>query len=559
MIPDESNLLDQFADLCDGTLDDAGFARLQSRLESDVSARRLYIQYMQLHAELAFSDGALHAMGSQVMMEDAAALVTSPSIPQPAEVWPDRQPLPTERNILFRIGAGIAAAAVLLAAGIYFLGDPAADPTSVATITPAASARFDTTFAAGDDLTAGRVLHLAAGSATVDFHAGSQVTLNGQTHLRLDSPSAATLITGAVSAHVPPRAVGFTVDAPNLRVVDLGTRFGVLVPPRGDTEVHVFEGRVEVHPRIRLPRLYYPFDDAGSATSNPFSAVPNTGIIEGSAKRTKGIVGAAAIDLDNRPHACVRIATDGDPAQRGQGVFGDLREGLTIEALIIPRFVPSGWSVRGAKPYDYDEIFRKEDDVYRILLCFQDDTGAEQPIIPIVDPGPCLSFGIHLEGLGYSELDMPLDGQQGRPTLADLKDGKPHHIVATYDAATGIKAIYIDGTLRFRHRFPAGTRVIAGGPAVATIGNHYRFTDEAFSGIIDEFAFYGSALAALEVAGHWRSVQAGRNYFGVTQLGHSATGPTAKLPLSAGQAMRFDMSTGLPSGDLTPSDKPFGK
>ena len=77
--------------------------------------------------------------------------------------------------------------------------------------------------------------------------------------------------------------------------------------------------------------------------------------------------------------------------------------------------------------------------------------------------------------------------------------------------------------------------------------------------MIDEFAYYNAALTPAEVAGHWRNVQAGRNYFGISDLGRDTTGPTAKLPLKAGQAMKFDRDTGLPAARITPDAKAFGQ
>ena len=57
---------------------------------------------------------------------------------------------------------------------------------------------------------------------------------------------------------------------------------------------------------------------------------------------------------------------------------------------------------------DYDEIYRKEDGNCRVLLSFQNDgmTNAVHSE-PAVAAGPCLSFGLHLAGRDYKELDMP--------------------------------------------------------------------------------------------------------------------------------------------------------
>ncbi|MCX6952130.1 MAG: DNRLRE domain-containing protein, partial [Verrucomicrobia bacterium] len=47
-------------------------------------------------------------------------------------------------------------------------------------------------------------------------------------------------------AEVPEPAHGFTIDTPDLKVVDLGTRFGVTAGAAGDSHVFVFEGEVKL-------------------------------------------------------------------------------------------------------------------------------------------------------------------------------------------------------------------------------------------------------------------------------------------------------------------------
>jgi hypothetical protein len=180
-----------------------------------------------------------------------------------------------------------------------------------------------------------------------------------------------------------------------------------------------------------------------------------------------------------------------------------------------------------------------------MLLSFQNDgTTHEDFSEPPVQAGPCLSFGLHLAGRGYHELDMPLDGVDGRPTLAEITDGKPHHVVATYDSYTGRKAIFIDGRKRFEHAYPVGTLVRCGGPAPAEIGNT-RGT-EPFTGVIDEFAIYDFALTPDEVATHWQRVAAGQNYFGSAPPAPGSPRWQAITRLVEGQTMTFNQDTGLP-------------
>ena len=52
---------------------------------------------------------------------------------------------------------------------------------------------------------------------------------------------------GKLRARVPPSARGFRVDSPAVDLVDLGTEFGMRVVPGQKSEVHVFDGKVELY------------------------------------------------------------------------------------------------------------------------------------------------------------------------------------------------------------------------------------------------------------------------------------------------------------------------
>jgi cellulase/cellobiase CelA1 len=91
-------------------------------------------------------------------------------------------------------------------------------------------------------------LVIESGSMTLDFDHGAEVTVYGPASVVRLGPSEARLIHGRLTALVPPAARGFAVETPAGRVVDLGTRFGILAAAAQNVEVHVFEGQVEVRP-----------------------------------------------------------------------------------------------------------------------------------------------------------------------------------------------------------------------------------------------------------------------------------------------------------------------
>jgi Concanavalin A-like lectin/glucanases superfamily/FecR protein len=90
-------------------------------------------------------------------------------------------------------------------------------------------------------------LRLASGLAQVEFVSGVSVIIEGPCDFELLSPTRAICHRGKVRAHVPPQARGFTIAAPGLDAVDLGTEFAVRVEEGGRGEVHVLEGAVELH------------------------------------------------------------------------------------------------------------------------------------------------------------------------------------------------------------------------------------------------------------------------------------------------------------------------
>jgi Concanavalin A-like lectin/glucanases superfamily/FG-GAP-like repeat/HYDIN/CFA65/VesB-like, Ig-like domain/Abnormal spindle-like microcephaly-assoc'd, ASPM-SPD-2-Hydin/FIMAH domain/NHL repeat len=222
---------------------------------------------------------------------------------------------------------------------------------------------------------------------------------------------------------------------------------------------------------------YWSFDEGSGQAMDIISG--NNGTLGPAVTRVPGIAGSGAVAFDNTSNAYVDV---------GAGVNNDFSftTGMTVAAIIKPE-----WN--GAYG-DYDEIFRKDDDNNRILFSFQNTNGIGG------GTGPVLSFGINVGG-AYDELDMELDGQSGRPTLAQLEDGNPHYVVATYNSNNGLKAIYVDGTLRDSISYPAGTLMASGGPCSAAIGNYScGYFQEPFTGTIDEVRVYNRALAPAEIA-----------------------------------------------------------
>ena len=291
------------------------------------------------------------------------------------------------------------------------------------------------------------------------------------------------------------------------------------------------------------------------------------GVVYPGATRVKGLVGEGAFSFDNSDNTRLNVGNGGGSAI-GTGSFS-ATDGVTIEALVKPNY--------SGREGDSDHIFRKgqTDGQFRILLSFQNDRGKNY-LRPQGEFKESLSFGLFILGQGYHELKLPLDGLNGRPTLADINNGQYHHIVATYDADTGIKAIYIDGKQLALYQYPRGSKMLSGGSGQAHIGNSPTYPREehhgkegydiessgeiaveplsrgiidvygaAFHGVIDEVAFYDFSLPSFMVQNHFEQIKQGYNYFGLYPSARPLP-QQIKLPLPPLSTIELEPTTGQP-------------
>lgn len=530
---DRDLLLDLAADYLQASGTAADAERLEAILRESPAARDEFVAYCMLQGQLGLVTAAIGPQQRQ----------TRPVIPQRADArgWPRLLGVGRVASVVAALGLAAACVALVITGSV-----PAPRPAAA----PAAAAgsyddrQLPLVTVANLRDTGGRPRPLTpstlrpAEETALRSTSGADVSVAKETVFGMTAIDSGALYDGRVQARLAEPDANFSVTTSNLRIVDKGTAFTVERIDAEHVAVTVLDGEVEVQSRVRLPVCYWPFDEAGpgAATTQVGDVVGGLSATLGSgATPVAGLVGKGAIRFDNT-HAAAAQIVGGTGEKVGEGLLS-MAEGITIEAVIV-----SAWSGRLR---DYDEIYRKEDGKSRVLFSFQNDgqnyCGYSEPQVPA---GPCLSFGIHLADRGYRELDMPLDGIDGRPTLAEITDGKPHHVVATYDSFTGRKAIFIDGIKRFEHVYPVGTMILSGGPVAATIGNHG--IAEPFTGTIDELALYDFALTPDEVTEHWRQVMDGKNYFGSETPGPGNPRWQAVTRLVEGQTMAFNRETGLP-------------
>ncbi len=203
----------------EGLLSEEDWQAFQADVVRDTALRAAYIERVWLHANLRAKSDRLIELLDETPVESGRRW--------PVVAW----------------AAGIAAGVTLLSAALWF-----GQKQPVATLVQADNCKWagsELPTAVNSRLGAGK-LALVEGIATLRFKTGAIVTLEAPTTLEIRDAMHCLLLEGSVVAEVPEPAHGFTIDTADMKVVDLGTRFGLTAGSAGNSQVHVFEGEVEV-------------------------------------------------------------------------------------------------------------------------------------------------------------------------------------------------------------------------------------------------------------------------------------------------------------------------
>ncbi|MCS7306192.1 MAG: hypothetical protein NZ602_13935 [Thermoguttaceae bacterium] len=288
--------------LCEGDLSAEQSARLQQLLRQYPQARRYFLEYLQLHAELHWAAG----MGRE---EQGAAPILPPECPVGVEL-----PMPATglRRVLGRwrwlltaagLLAAIGLAGVLLRA-VWKPGPAAPEPppstgvlarwgqTSLPQWVPGSP-----TPEGNPELTQGQIVQLQSGFAELIFPPHTRVILEGPARLQLLGPNKIEVQLGRVSFHSLSGKEPFLIQTP-AGLIHTGVEpaaevlppaeqrpsaeqifFGLRVEPSGITEVHGFYGPVWITRRQDQEGigLYYDYAPGvqGLSGRNVFFPLPS--------------------------------------------------------------------------------------------------------------------------------------------------------------------------------------------------------------------------------------------------------------------------------------------
>ena len=251
--------------LVDETITSDQLSRLQQWLCESEEARRFYVLFMS-------QDAGLCSYAAEMQTDPADAPLNARPNMEESEfgqrLWSRiiKSPIARMRADLWRRFAPYAFAVMLLVVFLLSqainnnsqpipLSDRIAQPMQestddgVAVLTQAFAIEWDQEIQPqiGDTIPPS-VLRLKSGLAQIEFYSGASLLLEGPAELQLISADQCFCRKGKCRVVVPRSAQGFTVLSADIEMIDLGTEFGVEVTPQRETQVHVFDGKVELYP-----------------------------------------------------------------------------------------------------------------------------------------------------------------------------------------------------------------------------------------------------------------------------------------------------------------------
>ncbi len=248
----------------DGELTDEQSQQLQARLRDDPAALDVFVQTHRLDQQLR---DRLPGEKAAVQLDAlAAAAQESRAVSQPfgpltrvahsaLHFFARPTPLSVTAAALF-IGLLITALA-LTTVPIYQRWARTSEE-SIPVVVAKISGLHEAVWAEGQvgthhgaHLVIGHRMEVQEGIVEITYQSGAEVLLTGPAAFVVSSARSGTLHHGCAVSRVSEPARGFYIDAGQVRVIDLGTEFGVAVEESGAGEVYVFEGRVEVTNRER--------------------------------------------------------------------------------------------------------------------------------------------------------------------------------------------------------------------------------------------------------------------------------------------------------------------
>jgi len=236
LLPNQKALVKLIYEVQNETASSSQLKELADLLRSDPEAQRLYVFLMDMHVELILEEEFV-APEQWDLFHDSTS-----------HELPTRNKLTTSKSATHYLLLTLCYFIPLTVLSYFAYHAAKAIPhTQVAVIHEMAEGLLiqdHRHISENSPLLTGHTYQLQQGVARLRMNSGAEVILESPATFELLHHNSIRLRKGSLAAEVESVAVGFVVETPSQRVVDLGTRFGVRVDADGTSETHVFQGKV---------------------------------------------------------------------------------------------------------------------------------------------------------------------------------------------------------------------------------------------------------------------------------------------------------------------------
>ena len=406
----------------------------------------------------------------------------------------------------------LAAAAIVVMTALGIWMNHREDKAPIASLVDKANAVFTNEATDLRSLEA-KSYSLTSGMVTIKFRNGVRMTVRGPAEFEIINEFRVILSRGQARAFAPESGNGFTIETPEADIVDLGTEFGVSVDPEsGESQVQVFDGRVDV--KERKSKAALASLEFGEAARIHRGSVEAIGAPKPDTFPTPADLAVARwkrLDRDLRKDKDVLIyyRFDRNP-DNDRILFDESEHSPSIDGKIVgARWVTGRWKGKGA-------------------LLFDQPGDCVELEIPGELPQFTFSFWLNMDRLdygltpiinsaGWEEGDLHLQYSRSQGTVfaaiypSSLKSapasllptGKWIHLTAVVDIEAKTAATWINGKLAVRSELPdeAISR-----PGLCRLGawkdedmTKRLRRDREFKGRIDEVVLWRRALTNKEI------------------------------------------------------------
>lgn len=211
---------------------------LQEYLDRSLSPEELRVFEERLCNEPDLAERLIKfASDDLVLAEWGTALEREQTDPDEPAVISGSEPAFSRSKRMAAVSVVSSVCSVLLLLGGYFLYQSFSNSSSV----PISEG---VVFSSGEPVKNHIKQTLKQGSAELHFPTGAKVLISAPASYEVTGNNSMHLQQGSFIANVPHSGIGFQVDTPHGRVIDLGTLFSVQTVEKLDTRIQVYRGKV---------------------------------------------------------------------------------------------------------------------------------------------------------------------------------------------------------------------------------------------------------------------------------------------------------------------------